>query len=28
MEKPEGPAIESADVKIGEFISTLKNFIN
>jgi len=28
MEIAEGPAIEGADVKIGEFISTLKNFIN
>jgi len=28
MEKAEGPAIEGADVKIGEFISTLKNFMN
>ncbi|NVM46005.1 MAG: flavodoxin family protein [Candidatus Lokiarchaeota archaeon] len=28
MEKAEGPAIEGSDVKIGEFISTLRNFMN
>ena len=27
MQKAEGPAIEGADVKIGEFISTLKEFM-
>jgi len=27
MQKPEGPAIEGADVKIGEFILTLKEFM-
>ena len=28
MEKPEGPAVEGADEKIGEYISTLRNFMN
>ena len=28
MKGAEGPAVEGADVKIGEFISTLKNFMN
>lgn len=28
MQKPEGPAIEGTDVKVGEFISTLRNFMN
>ena len=28
MQKPEGPAVEGADEKIGEFILTLKNFMN
>ncbi|MFX0026797.1 MAG: flavodoxin family protein [Candidatus Hermodarchaeota archaeon] len=27
MQKPEGPAVEGADVKIGEYISTLKEFM-
>ncbi len=27
MQKPEGPAVEGADAKIGEFISTLKEFL-
>ncbi len=28
MKGAEGPAVEGSDVKIGEFISTLKNFMN
>jgi flavodoxin len=28
MEKAEGPAIEGTDAKVGEFISTLRNFMN
>jgi len=27
MEKAEGPAVDGANVKIGEFVSTLKNFL-